>query len=269
MSDAITQPGTDNGLLVNLQHIPFETDPGLGGRARIGLIVLASDHTVEHEFRRIIDIPGVAFYESRILNSPTITPETLADMGGRIEGCASVILPGMDLDVVAFGCTSASMVLGEETVFERVRAGRPEAKPTNPVTSAFAAFKTLGVERIALLTPYTDDINQGMRAYFEAGGVKVPVMGSFNEESDNVAARITQDAIRNAALTIGRHDAVDAVFVSCTSLRLAEVAADIEADLGKPVTSSNHAMAWHCLRLAGIEDKLPHWGKLYGLGLAE
>jgi maleate isomerase len=39
--------------------------------------------------------------------------------------------------------------------------------------------------------------------------------------------------------------------------------APLEADLGKPVTSSNHAMAWHALRLAGIRDPLPRWGRLF------
>jgi maleate isomerase len=38
--------------------------------------------------------------------------------------------------------------------------------------------------------------------------------------------------------------------------------------LGKPVTSSNHAMAWHCLRLAGVDDALPQFGRLFTLPLA-
>ena len=45
-------------------NIPFETDGGLGARAAIGLIVLGSDQTVEHEFRILTDIEGVALYQS-------------------------------------------------------------------------------------------------------------------------------------------------------------------------------------------------------------
>ena len=67
----------------------------------------------------------------------------------------------------------------------------------------------------------------------------------------------------------GRDPRVDAVFVACTSLRVAEVAAEIEDAVGKPVTSSNHAMAWHALRLARIDDRLPQWGKLFAAGLPE
>ena len=258
--------GTDDGF-VNITGIPFELDGGVAERARIEVIVLASDNTVEHEFRRVIDLPGVAFFEARIQNDPQITPETLKRMEGRIADTARLILPGVPLDVVAYGCTSASMVIGEERVFELIAEARPEAKATTPITAAFAAFRALDVKRIGVLTPYRDDINRFMRDYIQARGFEVPVFGSFNEENDNQVARIAPASIREALLRIGRHDDVDAVFVSCTSLRLAEVAAEVEAELGKPVTSSNHAMAWHTLRLAGIDERLPKFGRLYELGL--
>jgi maleate isomerase len=252
---------------VNLTGLPFELDDGIAARARIGVIVLASDHTVEHEFRAVMNLPGVAFYEARIANDPNITPETLRAMEGRIAQTAELILPGVPLDVVCYGCTSASMVIGEERVFELVRQARPEARVTTPITGAFAAFRAMGARRIGVLTPYRDDINRFMRDYIEARGFEVPVFGSFNEENDNCVACIAPASIRTALLEIGRRDNVDAVFVSCTSLRLAQVAAEVEAELGKPVTSSNHAMAWHALRLAGIDDAMPVWGSLYEHGL--
>jgi len=258
----------ESDLVVNRQHLSFRLDGGIAARAAIGLIVLATDQTIEHEFRRLLGLPGVAFYESRILNDAQITPETLRAMEGRLSEAAALILPGLALDVVAFGCTSASMVIGEARVAELIRAARPGVACSTPITAAFAAFKALGAGRIALLTPYRDDINRFMREYIEAQGVAVPVMGSFNEEDDLKAARIDAGSIRAAALELGRAPGVDAVFVSCTSLRLAEAVAGIEAELGKPVTSSNHAMAWHCLRLAGIDDRLAGYGRLFELPLA-
>ena len=104
-----------------------------------------------------------------------------------------------------------------------------------------------------------------VRQYIVDHGFEVPVFGSFNEEDDNRAARISTDSIRSAVLDIGRHDDVDAVFLSCTSLRLAEIVDQVEQQLGKPVTSSNHALIWHTLRLAGVKDSLPGFGMLYQL----
>jgi maleate isomerase len=250
-------------LIVNRQHLPHRLDSGIATRAAIGVIVLATDQTLEHEFRRLLDLPGVAFYESRILNDNAITPATLAAMEARLSQATDIILPGLPLDVVAFGCTSASMVIGEEQVFARIREARPGVPCTTPITAAFAAFEALGARRLALLTPYRDDINRFMRDYIEARGFRVPVMGSFNEEDDRKAARIDLASIRDAAIDLGRADAVDAVFVSCTSLRLIDAVTEIEVSLRKPVTSSNHAMAWHCLRLAGIEDSRTGFGTLF------
>lgn len=252
---------------VNRAHIPFKTDGGVAGRAAIGVIVLASDHTIEHEFRQLLALPGVAFYGARIRNDPQITPETLADMESHIAPTVDLILPGMGLDVVAYGCTSASMVLGEQTVFDRIHEARPGVACTTPVTAAFAAFEAFGARNIAVLTPYRDDVNQRVRSYIEGAGYNVPVFGSFNEENDNVAARIDQESISAAASELGAMDGVDAVFVSCTNIRLGAVARQVEEKIGKPVTSSNHAMAWHCLRLAGIDDPQPEFGKLYTLTL--
>jgi maleate isomerase len=249
--------------VLNRQNLAHRLDRGIAERAAIGLIVLATDQTIEHEFRRLLEVPGVGLYESRILNDARITPETLAAMEARLVEAAALILPGLPLDVLAFGCTSASMVIGEVRVCERLREVRPGIACTTPITAAFAAFRALGVRRLALLTPYRNDINRFMRGYIEDRGFEVPVMGSFNEEDDRRAARIDAASVRDAAIELGRSDLVDAVLVSCTSLRLVDAIGAIEAELNKPVTSSNHAMAWHCLRLAGIADHRPAFGMLF------
>lgn len=268
MSETLTQDSGETGLVLNKRHMAFDLDAGVGARASVGLIVLASDQTIEYEFRRILDLAGVALYESRIFNDTDITPENLAAMGPRIAAATDVILPGVALDVVGFGCTSASMVLGAETVRDRIHEARPGVGWSNPMVAAFAAFSALDVRRVALLTPYVDEINNAMRAHIEENGFRVTVMGSFNEGDDSRAARISPDSVRAAALELGRSSHVDAVFVSCTSLRLVDVVTELEGALGKSVTSSNHALAWHCLRLAGIDDALPQYGRLYENGLA-
>ncbi|WP_321930545.1 maleate cis-trans isomerase family protein [Paraburkholderia guartelaensis] len=243
--------------------LAFSLDGGVSHRTAIGLVVLATDHTIEYEWRKLLAIDGVGFYESRIFNSADITPETLGEMDGLIAPGTAVIRPGERLDVVAFGCTSASMVLGEERVIERIREVRPTAACTTPITAARVALETLGTRRIALLTPYVKKINESMRDYLGARGIDVVQMGSFEHSDDNEVARIDAESVRNAILEIGRHDDVEAVFVSCTSLRLADNVAAIERELGKPVTSSNHAMAWHALRLGGVKDSLPQHGRLF------
>jgi len=249
--------------VVSKTHMAFQLDGGIAHRARIGLIVLATDHTIEHEFRQLYRLDGVALYESRIPNSSQINAATLAEMERGLAAAADVILPGTKLDVVAYGCTSGAIVIGEEKVFARIREARPGVACTTPITAGIAGLKRLGARRIALLTPYVDDVNQMFRRHVEGQGIAVPVMGSFNHENDDEVARISQSSIKDAVRELAREPGVDGVFVSCTSLRVADIAEELETELGKPVTSSNHALAWHCLRLAGVNESLPGLGRLF------
>jgi maleate isomerase len=252
---------------MSVRSFAMATDAGIGARANIGLIVLATDQTIEHEYRTMLDLPGVASYQSRIWNDSTITPATLRAMEPGIAEAARLILPGMPLDVIGFGCTSATMVLGADVVAARIHQARPGIKVSTPVTAAFAGFRALRADRIAVLTPYSDDVNEGIRAYIARAGFAVVAMGSFKEPDDRIVARITPDAIADAAADLVAGSGAQALFVSCTSLRLVAQVAALEARIGIPATSSNHAMGWHSLRLAGIADVCPQFGRLFTLGL--
>lgn len=259
----------DPSLRVDRQDMPYELDAGIGHRARIGLIVLATDQTIEYEFRKLMNLPGVALWQSRISNSPDISPETLAAMEAGMAEAARVILPGEPLDVVAYGCTSGAMVIGIDRVHARIREAKPGVACTTPMEATFAAFRALGAGRICFIPPYVDEINRNMRAHIIEQGFEVPIMGSWNIPDDNKVARLSADTVKKAVVELGASSEVDAVFVSCTNVRLAEQAEALEAEIGKPVTSSNHALAWHCLRLAGIDDDLPGFGRLFRTKLSD
>jgi maleate isomerase len=240
-------------------------DAGIAPRAAIGLLVLATDQTMEHEFAQLARLPGVGLYVARLYNDAEITPETLRAMAPRIAPATALILPGLRLDVVAFGCTSAAMTLGEAAVFAEIRKARPGIACTTPVTAAFAAFKALGARRIGVLTPYAPAVNETVRAYLEAGGAHVAAFATFNRPDDREAARIDTRSIRAGVRALAQAVPLDCVFVSCTSLRLTEVVSEIEAETGIAVTSSDHALAWHCLRLAGVADAIADAGRLFTL----
>jgi len=246
-----------------LEHLPYELNAGIGHDAKIGMLVLSSDYTIDYEFRQVFADDSIGIYQTRIENSPEVTPQTLAAMEQKIPSALKTILPGESLDVVAYCCTSASTVLGEQTVFDRIAEVQPQTRSTTPITAAFAAFKAFSAKRIAVLTPYTSDVNQVLRQYIVDAGFEVPVFGSFNQAQDPLVARIDVASLENAIDRLVEHGDVDLVFVSCTSIRLLEEVRAIESKIGLPVTTSNHALAWHCLRLAGSESQLPHFGSLF------
>lgn len=246
-----------------IERLAFATDVGMGARARLGLLVLESDQTMEAEVRLLTQMAGVAVYHARLANDAEVTPDTLAQMEAELPVAAGLLPNYLGLSAVGYGCTSGSTIIGEDRVAEIITAHHPNAAATNPLTASKAALQAMGVTRVALLTPYSPDVTQAMQVAFDAAGLEVVVVGSFYEPSDIVVGRIDPQSILDAALAVGGADDCDGVFISCTSLRAAGIIQEAEAVLGKPVTASNHALAWHLLRLAGVDDQFEGYGRLF------
>lgn len=246
-----------------ISRLGFTTDAGAGARARIGLLVLESDQTMEWEMRLMTYLAGVSVYHARLANDVVVTPETLAKMEAELPVAAGLLPQYLGLSALGYGCTSGSTIIGEDRVAAILDAAHTGVPSSNPLTAAKAALKTMGVRRLGLVTPYTPDVTQAMQDRFEEAGIQITTVGSFFEHSDEVVGRISPNAILEAAISVGSSDLVGGVFISCTSLRAAGIIEQAEAALGKPVTASNHALAWHLLRLAGIKDEVEGFGRLF------
>lgn len=249
--------------------LPFETDAGIGTRATLGVIVLETDETLEPEFARMMAQEGVALYHSRIPMVPEIRPETLARMQADLPASARLLPSSLDFDVIGYGCTSASTVIGSAKVAEAVQAVLPRAKVTDPLAAIIAAGRALGAVRLGFVTPYLPEVSAQMRQKLEAAGFEIAGFGSFEEKDDRVVARITEAAIAAAAKQVASAADCDAIVISCTNLRCLRVIPEIEEAAGVPVVSSNQALAWHMLRLAGITNPQPQFGRLFARGLAD
>ena len=85
-------------------------------RSSVGLIVLNTDFTFERDFVRLYNEyqPEFDFYFNRIHFANPMTPDSLAAMEGDLTQVSNEILPGYDLDLVVFNCTSSSSILGDE-----------------------------------------------------------------------------------------------------------------------------------------------------------
>lgn len=230
-------------------------------RWRIGLIALASDHTTERDFARMSPGPEVAVYVSRVFNENPTTVENLRRMKPRIADAAALILPDEPLDAVAYSCTSASVVIGDDEVTAAIRRAKPGVPCVTPPAASCAAFEHLGVRRISVLTPYIREVSEPFVGYFESHGLEVLNLHCLGIEDDRMMARLAPDSIVAAALEVC-DPAAEALFLSCTALRAAEVAGRIEAEIGRPVVTSNQAMFWRALRLAGCELTVDGYGRL-------
>lgn len=251
-----------------IQRLPFSIDKGAGARARIGLLVLETDQTMETEFRDLAAFDGVSIYHARLACDATVAPDTLTKMEKELPVAASLLPSGMGLRAIGYGCTSGATMIGEDRVAEILNNIHPGVPSTNPLTAAAVAMQSMGVRRVGLVTPYSPDVTEAMRARLAAIGFEIPVVGSFYEADDFVVGKIDEQSILQATVSVGGSAECDGVFISCTSLRAAAIIEEAERTLRKPVTASNHALAWHLLRLAGVDDVVEGMGQLFRTALA-
>jgi len=232
-------------------------------RVRFGVIVLQTDEVLEHEIRSVFSDADMVLYHARIPNDQTVSRETLLAMADALPGTAALLPRAQPLSAIAYGCTSASTVIGEAGVAERMARQHPNVPSTNPISAVKAACRHLDVSRLAMITPYVPSVTQAMRELLSCDGFDLKVLGSFEEEKDSRVARIDTMSVLDAIRHLGQSDDVDAVFASCTNLRTFGIIDEAEQDIGKPVITSNQALAWHMLRLAGEQTTGRGPGRLF------
>lgn len=222
-------------------------------RARLGLVALQSDRTIEDDFRRLMPA-DVSLLVSRVPSATDVSSETLAEMEGVLRGAASLFPRGHSFDVVGYGCTSGTAQIGADVIAREVRAGTSSRTVSEPVSGLIAACAALGLDRLAIVSPYVASVSDRLRDVLRAAGVETPHFVSFDEANEEAVTLIDDASVRTAAHTVMEGADVQAVFLSCTNLRTLDVISDLEAELGLPVLSSNQVLAWHMSKLAPVPD---------------
>ncbi|WP_170398304.1 maleate cis-trans isomerase family protein [Ruegeria arenilitoris] len=232
-----------------MSYLPYTLDKDDPDATPMGLIVLQTDETIEPEFNAYFADRRAPIYVSRIPSGAEVTKDTLAEMEKALPAAADLLPKIRPYNVVGYGCTSASSVIGSDQIERMVRKTCNTAVVTNPLRAASACANHLGVSKFALLSPYIEEVNEPLRRAFAENGVSMDVFGSFGEAEESKVVRISQRSVVDAALSLGADPSVEAVFISCTNLRTFDAIPEIASRLRKPVLSSNQSLAWHMRKL--------------------
>lgn len=231
-------------------------------RGKIGLIVPSTNTINEPEFWRLAP-RGVTVHTARATLLGKATEESYFRMAEAVKVAADDLATA-EVDVVAYGCTSGSIVCSLQDIVEDLhrRTGVPAVATAGSVV---AALRALGARRVAVATPYVDFVNESERRFLQEYGFEVASLhglrlGETQEERRGIG-RVPPEHIYRMARACDRPDA-DTIFISCTNLATLDVIAQIEADLGKPVVTSNQSCLWACLRMLGLPDRVEGYGRL-------
>ena len=257
---AMTNALQANGA-VQSQHWEPELDNGTAWRARLGFVLISNDTIIEEDmFQLAPEGVGVHFTRARMPTGCTV--ENLASMKESLAPAAAELLPEFEPAVICYACTSGSVVIGEENVVRELKRGRPTSQATTLVTGVIEGLRALSAKKIVMGTPYIDEINTLEAEYFRSKGFELLNVQGLNLTYDLDITRVTPRFIAEFAQAIDDPNA-DAIFISCGAMRSIEVIDQIEQACGKPVVTSNQGMMWNCLRMAGIEDRIEGYGRLF------
>ena len=146
----------------------------------IGVITLSTDFTIEQDFRKICHNLPLDIFFNRIPFINPLTHENYLKMGNHIPEVSNQILPGQNIDVIAYGCTSGTIAIGENHIQSQVQKSKPNTKLTTPNSAAIKAFKKLKLNNIAVLTPYPKDVNLTVFNYLISNKIQIDSFSSFN-----------------------------------------------------------------------------------------
>lgn len=217
---------------------------------RVGVLLPPANTAMEDEIPPFLP-PGVRISFNRLSREGrTLTRESLLSMA-RSLGRAAGDLAWCDPDVIVYGCTSGTFLDGignEEALARRITSDTGIAAITTS-TAVIQALRQVGARKVFMITPYPDAVNLHEVEFLEHYSVKVAAYDSFRcdlsaqvpliEPSD-----ITALAMRNREAIAG----CDALFVSCTNLKVMGEIETMERTFDVPVVTSNQASLWAALR---------------------
>jgi maleate isomerase len=207
----------------------------------VGVLVPWANTVVETELPRL-GLDRVIFHYARLVPPTRSTALDETFLRGLLAAVPDALgqLARLPLSAVLVACTSAGFAVAD-------------AGPVGVVTgfdALVATLRHLAAERIVLTTPYPEAITtREVEAFADA---EITVTAAVSLGRDDGYAAVPADDIRALidGVDPGAVEKADAVVLSCTGWHTLGLVPELEAATGRPVLTSNLALAIHALALA-------------------
>jgi maleate isomerase len=230
-----------------------------GSRLRLGMVIPSVNTNAEPHITAMLP-DGVTLHTTR-LRMDERDPDAMLGFVDRIEEAAG-LLGDAGCQHILVNCTAVTTADPEmgERIARRIMAatGLPSSTTGEGV---IAGLQALGARRIVMLTPYHRPVNEREVRYLEHFDIQVLDWEGLELTGARAFDEVAPEAWRKL-VNAHRNPNADAYFISCAQVRVFEVIALLEQDLGRPVITSNQAAAWYALRSRGIVDPVRGFGTL-------
>ena len=214
----------------------------MSGTFRVGLMVPSSNTVMEVDLYRNLP-PPITVHPARMYLEET-TPEGERRMLTEEVPRASGLLKTLRPHLVVFGCTSAGALSGPNFCAEMNREIGPMVgcPVLDILTAVTEELNRIGARKLAVITPYSPELNRSIQSSLEANGFQVLSIAGMGITVNFDLAAPTPEEIFAFAQRSKILPETEALFISCTNFRALEARPSLQKHFPIPVVTSNQAV---------------------------
>jgi maleate isomerase len=233
---------------------------------RLGVLTPSSNTALEPLTSALAAaIPGCSAHFARFrVTEISLSQQALGQFDDGKILAAAELLADAKVDVIGWSGTSAGW-LGFDR--DRVLCQRITERTGIPATTAVLALNELlqrnAVKRLALVTPYTTDVQQRIVANYAALGIQVVSERHLGIHVNHDFALVEPELLHRLMGEVAA-DQPQAISTFCTNLRAATLAERVESELGIPLFDTVTTNVWGQLQTIGANTSaVPGWGRWF------
>jgi len=223
-----------------------------------GVLIPSTNTTVEIECRLL-----PAAYQAHVGRLKSSGAGSFAPSRDEDIDYQSHLLGTARVEMIILAQTSASLFAEDydDVVTKRMSAGAGAPAITSAQAVGRAA-RALGARKVAIVSPYSDAVNDRAARYFKTKhGLDTVALEGFRATDSYTIGKLGPENARDAFTRIDRPE-IELFLVPGGNFPTMPSIAAWERELGKPVVTTNQASIWAMLRAFGSADRLPAFGRL-------
>jgi len=152
----------------------------------------------------------------------------------------------------------------DKKIIEKITLLTGKPASTGPTTEV-EAMQSLGLKRIALVSPFTEALNQYLASYFEYRGFQVVVAKGLNivKNVDLTKQPFYRPYVLAKEAFLEAKGEVDGILIRCPRWPTVKSIAPLEQDLGVPVIAAAQSTVWKTLTMLNVREVQAGYGRLF------
>jgi maleate isomerase len=273
IGDASVYTNVDNQEQKNAGKLQSAILPVLRNKAdamtrtlRLGVLTPSSNTALEPLTTAIVAaLPGASTHFSRFrVTEISLSAQALDQFDDSKILAAAELLVDAKVDVIGWSGTSSGW-LGFDA--DRRLCERIQERTGVPATTAVLALNELlaikGVRRLALVTPYTADVQRRIIDNYASLDIEVVAERHLDISVNHAFAAVDPQRLRALIAEVAQARP-QAITTFCTNLHAASLAGEVEQSLRIPLLDTVSTTVWGMLRAAGAAPAdVRGWGELF------